>query len=537
LATGLLLTQVKCVYNTGYFSALILTPMRNSGLSAHKYALIVVLTTAILAFSSALTVPVEAQNNLPWSRPQRIPGYDNTAPDLNPPVLIADQNRTVHAFNSNWVADRLSIVYSQWRLDQGWTQPNDIILPPRGQARLTGALLDNDGFMHLTFWGGDDRSAEIYYTRANAGAAERATAWLAPAVVGPRAIAPTTAAVAGDGRQFLAILYSGNDQGRGLYIVYSLDAGMSWSVPEPVFLTYSNELWPTALNVFMDVASGRLHAVWTNANISGNGEAVYYTSFALDDNDELVWNEPLLLAEAIIFEADTAAIIAHAEELLVVYHNDSPTTRWLRRSQDNGQTWSEPVRLFDHVGSNGAASLVVDSAGQLHMLFGNRIGAAIHGMWHSTWDGNRWREPQAVISGPLVREVPGGNGFDPSFAQAVVSQGNVLLVTWRSDPAAGPNGIWYSFTPLQSPELAAVPLPEPASAELDSARQPVPINGASIDNGPVWTSENSAPGLPMTAHEVRNPVNLLLLGLLPVLFVIITAIAIHYWRFRSVERT
>ena len=45
------------------------------------------------------------------------------------------------------------------------------------------------------------------------------------------------------------------------------------------------------------------------------------------------------------------------------------------------------------------------------------------------------------------------------------SQGNVILVTWRTDPAAGDNGVWYSFEKIDAPELPVIESASPATPE------------------------------------------------------------------------
>ncbi len=67
---------------------------------------------------------------------------------------MADHNRTVHAFVSQWVQDgsrRLAIVYRQWTLKGGWTRPVDIILAPTGNAGILGAFLDATDHLHIIY--------------------------------------------------------------------------------------------------------------------------------------------------------------------------------------------------------------------------------------------------------------------------------------------------------------------------------------------------------------------------------------------------
>ena len=129
---------------------------------------------------------------------------------------------------------------------------------------------------------------------------------------------------------------------------------------------------------------------------------------------------------------------------------------FMRRSSDDGVTWDDPSIIFPrHVGVNGSLSLVIDGNNQLHLFFGQRISGNpdIHGMWHSILLNNRWTEPDALIKGPRMVDKIGPTGFDPYDARAVVSQGNVLLVTWRTDPGdIKDNGIWFSYAVINAPE-------------------------------------------------------------------------------------
>ena len=60
----------------------------------------------------------------------------------------------------------------------------------------------------------------------------------------------------------------------------------------------------------------------------------------------------------------------------------------------------------------------------------------------------------AIVSGPLVTvSEDGEEGFAPSFAQTVICQGNLLFISWRHDPVAGPTNIWFTYTYLDAPSL------------------------------------------------------------------------------------
>jgi hypothetical protein len=97
------------------------------------------------------------------------------------------------------------------------------------------------------------------------------------------------------------------------------------------------------------------------------------------------------------------------------------------------------------------------------MFLGNRSNdnPATHGMWHSVWLGDRWSDLEPVIVGPAVVDGPLSSRFDPSRPRAIMSNGNLILLEWSTDPTAGRNGVWYTVTQLNTPEEAAMPLPTP----------------------------------------------------------------------------
>jgi len=283
-----------------------------------------------------------AQENIAWEPVRIIPGF---SAEVLTPYLVADQNRMVHAFVSDWVGEDGSIkavLYSQWRRDQGWSLPVDVILSPHHQARVKGAFLDPEGRMHVVFFGGEDNNAEIYYSQAPAVNADQAQAWSEPVIVGQFAITPDEAAIAGDDKGNLHIVFGAKADGNSLLSVHSSDGGQTWSEPLPVFLTLSDALWPSHLQIYVD-ANANLHAVWALGDFTGNSVAVYYAKLDAGTAD---WTEPIVLAPAINGEADTPSIIEYNDELFVIYHNDLATTRWMRRRRNVTKTTSTSCRTM-----------------------------------------------------------------------------------------------------------------------------------------------------------------------------------------------
>jgi hypothetical protein len=242
------------------------------------------------------------------------------------------------------------------------------------------------------------------------------------------------------------------------------------------------------------------------------------------------WSEPTLFAQPKDNESevDRASIAVYEDEILVIYNDYQPPKRMLRRSLDNGQTWLEPVEFLPPTrGEYGAANFFVDSNNDLHVVFGDRArGLSI---WHSVLDGDRWQDPEPIV--PLreaeAYEVGDPLEFHPQRPHSAISQGNVVLVTWRLDKGHGDNGTWFSYKVLDSPEIPPVPIktqpvvPTSTPNVVDTTPTATPIR--TLIASPVEGSVQSAS---------RNPNIDLVQGVSPVILLLSIFIAFRVFRHR-----
>ncbi len=472
---------------------------------------------------------LEAQTNLQWAVPQRIRGI---ADDSEPPYIVADQNRTLHAFSTQWagVAGRgdLAVFYSQWSPLRGWSAPVDVLLSPHAQqATVLGAFLDVRGILHVIFFGGVAESAEIYYAQAPAAMASQAKAWSMPLMVGAHAGSLMSGAIAGDAQGNIHILYTGNGEGNGLYAIRSSDWGNTWADAKAVFLTGSDSLWVYGTQATID-SQGQLHAVWTVDNKAGNGDAVYYVRL---ESDHVRWSLPTVMQTRrdCSYEADWASIIPYKDQVIMVYNCGNPATRWVRRSTDGGRTWSLPTQPFALVGETGPMALAIDSNNVLHGVLANRTSDnRLYGLWHTTYNGDTWSAPKSITTGPRT------NDFDPSRPRAVMSQGNLLAVVWRNDP--GPDMtpmLWFSYAKVEAPELPEKPLPTPVPAPIITANPAATptvgrVNGNPTRVVPVVRTPQFDPGAPVLVDN--RPDTGIVIAVLPVLLLVVVLLFVRLRR-------
>ena len=399
----------------------------------------------VLAVLMRVTMAARAQDRLQWSAPERIPGYPA---DTYSPYLVADSSGVVHAFHSQPTDGTISVVYSRWDYEHGWTMPVDLFLPLRGEAQVKGAWLDQRGTMHLIFTNGNDQlGGDLYYSRAPALEAGSVTAWSVPRLIGPSANL-FAAAILGDDRGGLYVFYGGTADGNGLYKIASRDSGDTWVQPVPVRLITEAGVLPGSVALFLD-DHHQLHLAWAEWQ-PPTARDLYYARMDVDTGHLA---PPVRLDEG---GADSPVIVEHKGALFLIYATfgiaHGVAGKAMKQSTDGGRTWTDASWAFPPlVGGNGNAALVQDSNHTLYAFLGNRAGDCCHGLWYSTWQGNAWDTPQAIVQAPKSPE------FDPFSPQAVVSRGNVVLVTWWNESKV--NGVWYAAATLNAPEVPRLPLP------------------------------------------------------------------------------
>lgn len=463
---------------------------------------------------------VQAQNTNQWTTPKRVPNYSDRA---RPPFLVADQMGGVHAFNfeSN-DAGAGAIYYRHWSVALGWSPPVDIVIPVQGSGGSTiqGAFIDDRGILSLIYYDGTELIGDIYYTSAFASVADRAQSWSKPLPIGTSAGPVVYASINGDGKGKFFVLYGGQQDGIGIYQTYSLDYGDTWSRPTPVSLINDNLKWPFSIKTMLD-DQGRLHATWSLVTDRGVGDQVRYARMDTPGN----WSHEVVLArrEGTDYSTTWPSIMVRDQELLIIYQDSFPATRWMVQSRDGGNTWSLPVRPFREIGEYENAVLLKDSNSNIYMVLGNRTqDPEIHGMWFSKWTGSQWTALEPIISGPRT------NRFDPSAPQAIVVQGNMILATWWHNVSVeNLTGAWFSYIYLDSPVLPTLTLPVPTP---ESTPTPASTN---TRISPILTStptEVIVGSFDTTPSGNTNPSLSVYLAVIPVVLIVLIIMGIRALR-------
>ena len=114
-----------------------------------------------------------------------------------------------------------------------------------------------------------------------------------------------------------------------------------------------------------------------------------------------------------------------------------------------------------------------------------------------------------------------GQAFVPFDASAVITQGNIILATWRSDPGIvrGGNGVWYSYKTLDAPGIMpGVSATQTVNSNSNPQDQsPSPEVGTPTPAGKPVLSEQEK----LAGGNATDPTIPLWLGIVPVVLVLL----------------
>ena len=267
-----------------------------------------------------------------------------------------------------------------------------------------------------------------------ASAAFQAGSWSDPVLVAQNASAPV---IVSDSSGTLHVFYVEGKRDEeigpeGQAIMYTHSAGgKSWSYPIDILVSPTNT--PIIVNAVIIDRSGYLHLLWSDY------DALYHSTVNVTEGfDAHAWRtETLLLGDIPVADMKQDK----AGGLHVIARSDPFTVDYLR-SDDEGQTWSRPMRIESVVNPDtfaiGGVKLAVDDPEMIHMTWFYNAAEVNWNFW-SVWytrslDGGKSWERKVVIAEPI---------FGASDV-ALDGQGNVHLVYGRN--IGYPDGRWHQWS-------------------------------------------------------------------------------------------
>ena len=382
----------------------------------------------IWALEAAVDLPAWAFAPPPvWSRPVAVTA-DLAVALASPPVAALDAAGRLHVLWSAANAEGspgAALVYAR-KEGERWSAPVTVLRSPEGKSDHPALAAAGDR-LHVVWSGGPD--GRIFYSQAYVRDAATSGGWSEPLALSASAGADPQIAVDLLGR--LHVIYAVPlNEGRGVYVTFSDDAGLTWSEPATVFDAQAAG-WLSVAQPSLSVdEQGRLLAVWARAPLPGNGPAEgLYTAYAAGDGE--TWSEPQLFVEGAM--ASPRAVATLKGQTLVTWYDVQRGTTAYRVSADGGATWTMVSQVPGARALQAPPAVSADGAGGVHLAAVVGDAGALT-LMQLLWDGERWTAEPTLALGREWQAAPGV----ALTASAVLGRLEVLL----SAQAAGAGGSW-----------------------------------------------------------------------------------------------
>jgi hypothetical protein len=311
-----------------------------------------------------------------WSQPEELFDISVSQDSLE---LIGDLSGNFHAFWVQLADDTIptsgsSIFYARWD-GANWTMPVTILSSPDGKAANPSITLGDDGRLYVAWSAGE--IGELFFSWAQAERAFNPSEWSQPVglpVPSPAASSPDLM-LDPSGEIIVAYAIPLNEA-RGIYIVRSVDTGVTWSAPELVFdaaLAGWNVVQAPHILV---PPEGGPHLLWQQqpypgdtdpqvlfySHFMGNTTTAEYTGLARG------WSVPLQVDEGLIPWSRFAPSPSGGMHRLWFNAAQSDSSLYQQYSGDEGGSWSVANILGNFGEEVDAVDGFEDQSGRYHLI-------------------------------------------------------------------------------------------------------------------------------------------------------------------------
>lgn len=458
----------------------------------------------VLALTIGLISPVSAQSPLIWANPVPISDpdtsnwYADIAVDIyGTPHVVWDGGLTLSDRFAPQKKLHTMLMYSHLAADETWTRPLDVVALVQESFTLENmpqVTLASDDEANLWLWyAGGLIEAPVE------GAADTAANWTKPLEVS-RSIVYSGQAFA-DKNGFLHAIYDEptllqNPYGRGInkitqlgdiYYRRSIDGGRTWTAP---FNLSRTEVGETNARLTAD-SQGILYATWDEGwdrQMDQGRPRRSVLTVSYDGGH--TWSPNNTFSYPGFNNVQFTATGNGQDGVLAVWRTTADKEIYFSWSSNRGVSWHEPqilpglyARVWEDTQFD-SYDLVADSAGTIHLVAVGRLrpNAEESQLYHLSWDGRRWSDPNIIY--PSI-------GW-PESPRLAISQGNQLHAVWfvrdRLDLAYHSRyQVWYSHVIVDAPSEAlpppptATPLPSPTPLNIANLTVPLPKSAISGD--------------------------------------------------------
>lgn len=361
-----------------------------------------------------------------WTTPTALFTADRL---LTSPTVLTDSAGGVHAFFAAGkdYSQSHAIMYTHRSGAGSWSGPVTVMQSEDGRPLAAPAMaLDARGWLQVVYIG--QRSGEIEHRRVQLSRVTDPAAWSRPTRLS--AAGGLISAIAASRYRQVHVLYASRQH--QVFYRRSDDDGGTWSDAIQVSAADPERQACAGTRLAVD-GSGRLHAVWMQAHLpQGWPPAGVFYSRSLDAGQ--TWSPARQLSGDNYTDINVATL-GDDEVHLVWGAVESVGDRLHQWSRDGGETWSAAQRVSDRIrgGVTGFPGLAFDSSGTLHLVTSVDGPRSVERIFHLTWHGGAWSEPQFISAGTDAVD-------SVEFPALAIGRGAQLYVVYEGDFRS----IWFT---------------------------------------------------------------------------------------------
>lgn len=468
-----------------------------------------------------------------WSNPTLAA---NSSSMVDHPLMLLDAQGNRHLFWQGEGDDDLSkaIYYTTWN-QQEWSRPLPVLeLSAEVDGRYNVAI-DPVRQRFLALWH-DAGLQELLLSQVEVDAAVLATDWSPPQSLVKGAVKAETIIIDAAGTIYLPYSIPINE-GRGVYLIESVDGGTNWSEPLLLFDAAEADWFGVGAPQLQLDPGNRFHLVLTR-QFSFDKIGLYY-AFSPDGR---TWSTPEERFAGNVVWSQLLVDRLGAVHLLWSVEENNRTTTWHIVSKDNGAVWQPATPITDLVGTYHNIALAQDAAGSIYLLQ-----VQDHSLLNRRWDGTRWLSLDSLNLTATTNQtiaqltaLPNGRNLDVIYVSHMTNPANETSTD--ASVVTGSSAVVLTAPMQDALYLAQQQIDLPADLQLPTPPAlPTPSPSPTSSAPPVLSTPT--PSLPLQGDleqpasgtlVINNPILQTLLSVTPALLIV--ALVFGFVAFRMVKR-
>ncbi|HFE66846.1 MAG TPA: hypothetical protein ENJ93_06250 [Chloroflexi bacterium] len=349
-----------------------------------------------------------------WSSPDFLTTREAA---VQSPAVFIDAEGNIHAFWNEPVGELGNpALFHMVKDESGWSRPLTVLKSPDGGMRQQSIALDRLHNRFLVTWI-DDQNSRPYFSQVDVAAVALATDWSDPLFLPAVDLLNEWPQVLLDDAGNILVVYTVPvNENRGVYLTRSEDGGNTWQDPALWFDGAAAD-WPVVGQPALTISDDGVFNLLVKRPLSPMDSQADLFYLRSEDAGQ-TWTEPVQVNDQLSGWAQLEAPNSGALHVVYQEQANNRVTTWHTNSTDNGVSWVPPVPVTDFEADNVPVSLMSDAAGNLHIVF--FTDATLQYRW---WNGTNWligenKELDGKMAAYIALDAQmGKSGFDVVYVK------------------------------------------------------------------------------------------------------------------------